>query len=322
MLSVASILESLGHQIYFAWDNAAEITHLATMLGIDLKNPKLDQSIKELYMGHRPLAMYLATRPYDLVVYLSDGSIPLLGGRRNLLHMQVPFHGVGGKSWQNRLKKRFIHAIIVNSEFTKKVIDQEYGVSSTVLYPPVPSFASVGKKDPLILSVGRFEPSLNIKHQDVLIEAFKLISPRLPGWKLVFAGGSGNENWLSQLKAQAGNLPIEFAVNIPRAGLADLYTRAAIYWHAAGFGVDETKNPELTEHFGISTVEAGSAGCTPLVVPYGGQREIIPDSRFHWEKVEELIQKTLAFAHAPVLPQLEIARYSLDRFKSQLSAII
>jgi len=66
--------------------------------------------------------MYNATRPYDTVVYLSDGSIPVLGGKCNIVHMQVPFHGVGGRSWKNVLKKRFINHVIVNSHFTKKIV--------------------------------------------------------------------------------------------------------------------------------------------------------------------------------------------------------
>lgn len=329
MLSAASALESLGYSIFFSWDNIEEIQTLANMLGVPLKNPQLDPVIKQLYFGSNlprllagPLAMYRSTKGYDVIIYLSDGSLPLLGGKKNIIHMQVPFHHVGGRSWKNQFKKMFIQQIIVNSHFTKRVIDHEFGLSSTVLYPPVDTVVGSTPKEDIILSVGRFEPSLNAKHQDVLIEAFKLLSPNLPGWKLVLAGGSTSEEWLTKLKLMASGFPIEFSPNIMHSDLTTLYQKAKLYWHAAGYGIDEAKNPELTEHFGISTVEAISAGCIPLVVPSGGQREIITDPIYHWESIEELIQKTQKIILEPVAPSVDIAQYSTQNFTQQLASLI
>jgi len=321
MLSVASVLENLGYQTYFAWDNLEEITHLATMLGIKLTAPLLDSSVKQLYNTHQPLAMYLATRPYDVVVYLSDGSLPLLGGKMNLVHMQVPFHGVGGKSWKNQLKKHFLHAVIVNSRFTKKIVDEEYQIASTVLYPPVPSIKPANKTD-TILSVGRFEPSLNAKKQDILIQAFKELSPKLPSWKLVLAGASSSDDWIKLLQKKAIGFPIEFILNSSYEHLSSLYAESKLYWHAAGFGVDETKNPELTEHFGISIVEAISAGCIPLVVPVGGQKEIVTDPSLHWSTIPELVAKTLNLAENPTNILFDISNYSLANFTNQLKSLL
>lgn len=322
MLSVASVLESLGHDVYFAWDNLEEVTKLADMLGITLKSPQLDPSIKKLYFGSNPLSMFNATRPYDVVVYLSDGSIPLLGGGCNILHMQVPFHGVGGKSWKNQLKKHFINHIIVNSRFTKQVIDKEYGLNSKILFPPVKPIPCNSPKEHAILSVGRFEPALNAKHQDILIEAWRLLSPQLPDWRLILAGASTSDDWLKNLQAKTVGLRIEFEINVSYDHLCQLYAKSTIYWHAAGYQVDETKNPELTEHFGISTVEAISALCIPLVIPYGGQREIIPDSSFYWESIEELVQKTLTKIQNPVIPAVDVAQYSFDNFSKQLASLL
>lgn len=321
MLSVAMALEEAGYQLYFSWDNLEEISSLSAMLGITLRTPYLAPQIKDLYFARHPLAMFLATRPYDTVVYLSDGSIPLLGGRCNILHMQVPFHGVKGRSWQNQLKKRLIDHTIVNSQFTKKVIDREYGLSSKVIYPPVVPVTCRFPKENIILSVGRFEPSLNTKHQDVLIQAFRRLSPHLSGWKLVLLGASSADSWVDQLRTLARDLPVEFVVNASYGELCQLYARSRIYWHAAGYGVDELKNPELTEHFGISTVEAVSAGCLPLVVPYGGQREIIPDPLYHWTTIEELIAKTQSLALSQTSFTLDIIPYSLENFNRQIKKL-
>ncbi|MBU4190339.1 MAG: glycosyltransferase, partial [Candidatus Thermoplasmatota archaeon] len=62
---------------------------------------------------------------------------------------------------------------------------------------------------------------------------------------------------------------------------------------AAGFGVDEEKEPEKVEHFGITTVEAAAAGCVPVVIRKGGQPEIVKEgiNGLLWEKEEELIEK-------------------------------
>lgn len=325
MLTVASVLENLGYTVVYAWDNAEQISSLANLLGLSLGNLALAPSIKALYFKNNPLAMYLATRPYDVVVYLSDGSLPLLGGRKNLLHIQVPFHNVHGKNWKNQLKKRFLTRVIVNSHFTKTIVDREYGIESTVLYPPVPPISTKTEKDKIILSVGRFEPSLNVKKQNILIEAFRSLSPRLPGWKLVLAGGSSSEEWVNSLKNMALGLPVEFQANVSYDTLCKLYATSQIYWHAAGYGVDEKKNPELTEHFGISTVEAISAGAVPIVVGKGGQTEIVANPSLHWETIPQLVDKTLAVAANPslfVIDPTSLDRYSKTSFASNLKSLL
>jgi len=322
MLAAASALEALGYQIYFSWDNLAEITKLSTMLGITLKSPLLDPLVKQLYFGSNPISMYNKTRAYDVVFYLSDGSIPLLGGRKNILHMQVPFHDVGGRSLKNGFKKLCVHDIVVNSRFTKAVIDQEYGVNSKVLYPPVEMIKKEATKQQQILSVGRFEPFLNTKHQDVLIEGFRRLSAQISGWKLVLAGGTSSDTWLQTLKAKAAGLNITFAVNVSHTELSALYAESQIYWHAAGYGVDERKNPELTEHFGISTVEAISAHCIPLVVPYGGQREIVSSENLHWQSIDELVIKSKREIETPTQLDVNIDKYSTVEFKNNLANLL
>jgi len=194
--------------------------------------------------------------------------------------------------------------VIVNSQFTKSVIDKEFYINSHVVYPPV-QLVKAGKKEKLILSVGRFEPTINIKRQDILIQAFRKLSPELPGWRLALIGGSHNDQWLSKLQKLAGNLPIDFYPNIKHSNLTQLYSKAKIYWHAAGYGVDQDKTPELVEHFGITTAEAITAGCIPLVVPKGGQVEILPSSNYHWNTISQLITLTKKVAtNSLTIPQL------------------
>lgn len=322
MFTAACVLQELGYALTFAWDNAAELETIAAKLNLKLGNFALSPSAKRAYFQGGGLAMYLATRGYDLVVYLSDGSLPVLGGKKNLVHFQVPFHGVQGKSLTNRLKQRRIHAYLVNSQFTKQVIDQEYGIASTVVYPPVIPIPPVASKEPYILSVGRFDRSLNVKRQDVLIQAFAELAPALPGWQLILAGGTADPAWVEELRRRAAHLPVTIETNLSHAALVKRYQHARIYWHAAGYGVDERLQPELTEHFGISTVEAVSAGAIPLVVPRGGQKEIITDPAYHWETLEELKTKTLALSRTPSRYPDVSANYSTAKFKEAILACI
>ena len=325
MLTCGQALESMGYEVFIGWDNLESINNITKLLAIDLKRPVLDQKIKSLYHNASPLAMFLATRPYDVVVYLSDGSIPLLGGKINLLHMQVPFHNVGGSSLKNKLKLKTIKRVIVNSNFTKSIVDQEYGFDSYVLYPPVPQNKNMQKKDKIILSVGRFEPYLNVKKQDVLINTFKKISHDLPDWKLVLVGGSVEDGWIEKLRSMADGYNIELLPNAKYETLIELYGRAKIYWHAAGYGVDQTKSPELVEHFGISTVEAIAAGALPLVYKAGGQTEIIKTDKLLWQTEDELIAKTKILVEAnfsDYASVLDVSEYTISAFKTSLSKLL
>lgn len=324
MLSVARVLSELGYELTFAWDKKQEIQDLCKLLDIKIGNISLDPVIKSLYFSSNPLKMYFATQKYDLVVYLSDGSLPLLGAKKNFVHMQVPFHDVGGRSFKNTLKKHFLDAVIVNSKFTKSIVDHEYGINSQVVYPPVDIVPQKIKKEQIVLSVGRFEQSLNIKKHDIMINAFRELSPQLPDWRLILVGGSNDPSWIDALKEQAKGLPIELLVNSSHVDLHNLYSRATIYWHAAGYGVDETKNPELVEHFGITTAEAIGYGCVPLVIPSGGQREIVADEALHWQEIPELIKKTVEIATNGYdnMSVLDISPYSPAKFKESLQNLL
>jgi glycosyltransferase involved in cell wall biosynthesis len=49
------------------------------------------------------------------------------------------------------------------------------------------------------------------------------------------------------------------------------------------------------EHFGMSTVEAMSAECVPVVINKGGQKEIVSqgESGYLWHTVDELIEYSM-----------------------------
>ena len=236
---------------------------------------------------------------YDICFWISDGSIPTLRARTNFLHFQVPFKNVNGKTLLNKMKLFRINKIICNSNFTKKVIDKEYGVNSLVIYPPVDILSIKSKrKENIILYVGRFSNLVQNKGHEILIDVFKnLIKEKgFTDWKLILAGGIevGVGNYLNRLKTLNKNINIEFVESPDFNKLKEIYGKSKFFWSAAGYEVNETSSPEKVEHFGISLIESMSAGCVPVVYNAGGYKEIITrgENGFLWQNKKDLIRIT------------------------------
>lgn len=285
-LSFAKVLADLGYQVDIEWKNQDIKKALENRFGMNLSNINIVENVKR---GDH----------YDLCFWVSDGSIPTLLARYNILHFQVPFHNVKGKSLINKMKFFRISKIVCNSEFTKKIIDNEYGVNSIVVYPPVDTLSIKPKrKENLILSVGRFSQILQNKGQGELIKAFqKIYDGGLSNWKFVLAGGVevGVGDTIKVLRRLIDGYPIEIIESPDFKTLKDLYGRAKIFWSASGFGVNESRYPERVEHFGITVVEAMAAGAVPVIYSAGGHKEIIKNGEngFLWGSIHELIKKTL-----------------------------
>jgi glycosyltransferase involved in cell wall biosynthesis len=320
-MAVASALTENGWEVDIEWKDQEIKKSLEERFGINLAQINFIPDIKR---GEN----------YDLCFWVSDGSIPTLRSRKNILHFQVPFHGVNGKSLLNKMKLFRIGKIICNSNFTKKVIDQEYGVDSLVIYPPVDTKKIKSKrKENIILTIGRFSQLKQAKRQDILIEAFKkLYDAGYTDWSFVLAGGVevGADEYVKELGKKVGKYPITIIKSPPYTDLINLYGRAKIFWSAAGYGINEQKEPEKTEHFGISAVEAMAAGAIPLLFEAGGHKEIINDGKngFLWNKVSELIAKSKKvinnhsiWASISESAKLSSQQYGYEKFKKEMSQI-
>jgi len=212
--------------------------------------------------------------------------------------------------WRDRLlhvpPERFLEqidtydVIWANSLFTQRWIKAYWGRPSDVVYPmvEVEAFRPAAKQQ-AILSVGRFFVAAHNKKHLLMIQTFKkLVDGGLTGWTLHLAGGVVDDpihrRYLQRVRSAAQGYPIQIHANIPFPELVELYSQSAIYWHAAGFGEDEEREPIKLEHFGVTTVEAMASGCAPVVIRKGGQTEIIDHGRtgFLWTQVEELKEYT------------------------------
>ena len=197
--------------------------------------------------------------------------------------------------------------IISISEYSSFWIKRFWDKDSTILFPPVDteSFRSGGnnKKEKAILSVGRFFPEHHNKKQYELAATFIKMIGEYPvdmkGYTLYLAGGvSGTREhleYVERIKKLSAGYPIEVLPNVSFKELTGLFKKSSIFWHASGLGEDENAHPEKFEHFGITTAEAMSAGCIPVVINKGGQKEIIEDGvdGFFFSDLRELSDQTL-----------------------------
>jgi glycosyltransferase involved in cell wall biosynthesis len=295
VLSAAACL-SKNHSVSLFWDEEAILRQAERKLNLDLSNVT---TTKNIFTTNTPFhTRLLATSGYDVIIYLSDGSIPWLMAKRNILLFQFPVNWVK-TSLPTRAKLTKVQSIICYSDFVKNYLDKTFDKASFVLPPPVEDFSDNSvKKENSILTVGRFTQGMNTKKQDVLIAAFKkLCDNGLKGWKLIIAGSylPDDKLYVESLEKSAKNYPIEIAANVPYFKLVSFYQKAKIYWHATGFGEDLKNHPERSEHFGITTVEAMGAGAVPVVINAGGQKEIVTDGKngFLWNTLDELSAKTM-----------------------------
>lgn len=368
-LSVAEILSKNGYLVDLFWSGKKDLLKKASQrFSLDLKDinivpdifgiepsileniedknilkkiiKKNSQSLKTIAKIKDFIEKYKNTKKYDLLFFLSDGSVPFIFAKKNILHIQVPFtkKSVKISPFLNFIKSKLFFSIVCNSNFTAKFSKKIFPKNVEVLYPPVDvsKFHSSDKKENVILSVGRFDNILNAKKQEILIQAFKKLYPKLDSnWKLVLAGGSmvsEKENtYLNFLKKESVNFPIDIVVNPSFEELKNIYANSKIYWHAAGYKVNENKHPEYTEHFGMTIVEAMASGLVPIVIKKGGIPEIIKNNNngYLWEKIEELVSHTLFLIKNPEKleelkkeAQKQSCLYSKENFEKKFLSII
>jgi len=213
--------------------------------------------------------------------------------------------------------------IIANSKYTTKWIKNRWELEpDEIIYPPVDMTHTEGvEKKNIILGVARFEES-GSKKQKELVKAFEKLNAK--DWKLVLAGGTIEDNrYLERLKEmiKRRNLNIEIHENISNEDLKKLYAKAKIFWHACGLGVNEQKNPNLIEHFGMTTVEAMQNSAVPVVINGGGQREIIDQGKngFKFKNQAQLIKFTKKLMDSDdLMKKLSVAAHkSSKKFEKQ-----
>lgn len=233
----------------------------------------------------------------DIFFYITDGSLFFSPAKINILIIQSPVH-IPQKNLINQLKIKSWHKIVCYSEFIKKIIKNKTGWNSHTLFVPIAKgHAAIKSNKNMILTVGRFFPHLHNKKQLEMVGFFRQLLERRPDTQLLLAGSvdPGGQEYFEKVKLAAKDLPVTVYDKTDSIKLNELYSRAKIYWHAAGFGENLDKFPERAEHFGVSTIEAMSYGTVPVVYAGGGQKELVDDGKNGntWTTAEELINKSV-----------------------------
>lgn len=259
------------------------------------------------------------SEPYDLFIALSHRIPPYCYSKRGLVYVLFPaFNRQMSWPWNqssslspkgilNDFRKRVYEhrwqahlrsydQFLAISEFTAFWTDQFWGKRCTILPPPVECCFSPGQKSNQIITLGRFT---QVKKQKELVAAFsKSHLSKLFGWRMTCLGGLSDDvrdhDYIKELHLLAGSSPVQLVTNASREKVRLELEQAKVFWHGMGLGENEKIDPFQLEHFGIATVEAMAAGCVPIVINKGGQREIVEhgQSGFLCNDVEEMVEYT------------------------------
>lgn len=270
-------------------------------------------------------------------------NLPLRSGKSRKLSPRV--RALLSILGSNLLHREFdaVHSypvITANSEFTNYWVTKLWGRSSKIVYSVCDGIGAPKHKNKMILSVGRFSarnPDINHKRHDVLIDTFlKMKELKSEGWQLHLAGSLNLDDrqaveYAVSLEAAAAGAPVQFHYNTELNTLRELYSQSAIYWHATGFGTASDLSPHTQEHFGITIVEAMSAGAIPIVINSGGLRETVQNgvNGYLWDNLDDLAKTTNQLAKNKDLQQnmathavASSLKYSRAAFNAKLDEII
>jgi glycosyltransferase involved in cell wall biosynthesis len=269
------------------------------------------------------LKKLLWTKKFNCLYYLTDGSLFFSLAKKNILHIQIPF-GVKKNNILERIKLLNWQVKNTNSEFTKNVIEKNWKTKIDVVHHPKIDLkelsTTIDKKQKIILHVGRFFKQLHSKKQEELIKFFKELrskqKSKLTNYKLVLIGSVEDEDYAKEIANLVKNNAIEIYHKTSRTELNNWYQKANIYWHATGYKQDEKKHPEKMEHFGISTIEAMAAGCIPIVINKGGQKEILTHElkSLLWDTKQQCLNKTIEIIDNKNLRE-KMSSLAIDRAK-------
>lgn len=220
--------------------------------------------------------------------------------------------------------------VLTNSYFSKRAIEKLYGsaVKPIVIYPPVDvekfrtNALHSNERENLILVISRFSPDKQLENVvdicRILVNDLKLNA------NMVLVGNiaAGDDRYLEMLRRLTqkhglnDNLVIEVDASFDR--LLELMRKSKVYLH-----------PFAGEPFGISTVEAMSAGLIPVVPDEGGYTEFVPEYyQFHThQQAADIIGKILIASDNNMQTERaqlseSVSKFSNERYQAELRKVI
>jgi len=118
-MTLAECLTSQRHQVEVFWNNKEQKFEIEKRLGLNLAKIRFVDDIFDSRCSF--WSRIKNSQKYDLIFFVSDGSVPFLFAKKNILHFQVPFTGVR-MNFLDRIKLSRIDKIVCNSQFTQKLL--------------------------------------------------------------------------------------------------------------------------------------------------------------------------------------------------------
>jgi glycosyltransferase involved in cell wall biosynthesis len=211
--------------------------------------------------------------------------------------------------------------IIANSSYTKSIIERVYPEirpsDISVLYPPIyPKEGSPDrKKRDVVCTLGRFSWD---KRQLEQIQ----IAERLPDLQFEIMGFVGDRNgriYFNKCQNYVRDNKVTNVTLFPSLAYEEVDDKLS----TAKFFMHNLRN----EPFGISTVEAITSGCVPVVHDSGGQREIVPIGALRFSNAAaaiDILKDTdrLDTGEIQTILRENIKRFEVNRFREQIFSIL
>ena len=209
--------------------------------------------------------------------------------------------------------------VITNSGFSKKAIAEELGIEAQVLSPPVDvePFRNralfSNQREDIVLVLSRIVPYKKIENA---VEIAKILKENEMGKGMKIIGNLYDDDFVigsyySQLLQMVKEYNLEdyvsFEINVNFEKIMDVMHHAKIYLHTMS-----------GESFGISTVEAMSAGLIPVVPDVGGHTEFVPQ-KYQFDTLEKASEIISSAFNVPHLERIQISnsvrRFSISNYK-------
>jgi glycosyltransferase involved in cell wall biosynthesis len=285
--------------------------------------PAASSKVDILVNTHGDVLPHISSNNIPTITYCHFPSVALLlkdypSKYQNSLFWRIYFEPYR-RIMQGRMSKSICTGVVLtNSEFSKKAIIDLYPKANPVIIsPPVDtkSFRQIlnsSRRENQVLVVSRFTSE---KRLELALEVAKKLKV-----KVVIIGSliPANKLYFDMLEDKIQKESLQNLVTLlPNASfstLLDTMSKSKVYLHTM-----------RGEHFGISIVEAMSAGLIPVVPDYGGFTEFVP-RQYHYNDIYKMIDNIqyafdLAYSERDKISNIA-DQFSEQNFKSKMKKLI
>lgn len=252
-------------------------------------------------------------RPFDLIFstqdpgYIPDLSVPVLQwGYFPRYFPDFPPGSLLSLPLQEYYKRKIsrIGLVLAISQYSKLNLDTKWSRPSALIYPAC-NMVGAGSKRNLVVTVGRAIPAKRL-------ELFWEVASICPNYEFAMLL-TQDHNLMEYSRSLSRGSPVngKTIFNPTKATYHKLLGEARVYLHFM-----------KGEHFGITIVEAMSAGCVPVVHDSGGPKEIVTDGTgFRWqssEEIPEMVDHAMKIAPSSA-SHLRAEDFTFEKFERRLS---